>query len=298
MLKNVDKELAKLKLKKLEIRRSVKYMNVYLPSLAEAKTVQENFVHVEGNKIRFLETGHSKSTLVLVHGLGASAERWSKAIPYLEKDYHLIIPDLIGFGYSDKPLVDYTTDFFSDFLGKFLDSTGIDSPNVVGSSLGGQVVAEYASSSTDIEKLILVSPSGVMKQSTPALDAYIMAALYPNETNAKNAFEMMEGSGIDVDETIVEGFVERMKLPNAKMAFMSTILGLKNAEIITKKLKTINAQTLIIWGADDPVIPIRHADGFVSSINDCRFYRMDGCGHTPYVQDPKAFSEIVIDFLN
>jgi pimeloyl-ACP methyl ester carboxylesterase len=266
--------------------------------IIEAKTVQENFIQVDGNKIRYLETGHSKNTLVLVHGLGASAERWNKTIPYLAKDYHLIIPDLIGFGYSDKPLVDYTTDFFSDFLGKFLDLTGIENPPILGSSLGGQVTAEYASTNTNIEKLILVSPSGIMKQSTPALDAYIMAALYPNETNAKNAFEMMEGSGIEIDKTIIEGFVERMKLPNAKMAFMSTILGLKNSEIITNKLKSINVPSLIIWGEKDPVIPIQHADGFVSAIKDCRFYRMDGCGHTPYVQNPEAFAHIVLNFLN
>ena len=260
--------------------------------------VQEKFIQVDGNKIRYLETGHSKSTLVLVHGLGASAERWSNAIPYFAKDYNLIIPDLIGFGYSDKPLVDYTTDFFSEFLEKFFDSLGIDNLNIIGSSLGGQVTAEYTSKNSNIEKLILVSPSGVMKQSTPALDAYIMAALYPNEANAKNAFEMMEGSGIEADSKIVEGFVERMKLPNAKMAFMSTILGLKNAEVITNKLKTINTPTMIIWGANDPVIPIENADQFVSSIKDCRFYRMDGCGHTPYVQKPQEFAAIVLDFLN
>ena len=260
--------------------------------------MQENFIEVEGNKIRYLETGHSKSSLVLVHGLGASAERWSRTIPYFEKDYHLIVPDLIGFGYSDKPVVDYTTDFFSDFLKKFIDSLGIQKPNIIGSSLGGQVTAEYASKNTDIKKLILVSPSGVMKQSTPALDAYIMAALYPNEANAKNAFEMMEGSGSEADPSIVEGFIERMKLPNAKMAFMSTILGLKNSEIITNKLKSINIPTLIIWGSNDPVIPINHADGFVSSIKDCRFYRMDKCGHTPYVQAPKEFAKIVLEFLD
>ncbi len=260
--------------------------------------VQENFVEVEGNKIRYLETGRSKSTLILVHGLGASAERWINAIPYLEKDHHLIVPDLIGFGLSDKPVVDYTTDFFSDFLKKFLDSVGIKNPNIIGSSLGGQVTAEYASKNKNIKKLILVSPSGVMKKSTPALDAYIMAALYPNEANAKNAFEMMEGSGLEVDPSIVESFIERMKLPNAKMAFMSTILGLKNAELITNKLQSINVPTLIVWGSADPVIPINHADGFVSSIKDCRFYRMDNCGHTPYVQDPKGFSKIVLDFLN
>ncbi len=259
--------------------------------------MQENFITVDGNKIRYLETDPSQKTLVLVHGLGASAERWSETIPYLSKDYRLIIPDLIGFGYSDKPLVDYTTDFFADFLGKFLDCVGIKNMSIIGSSLGGQVAANFVSQNNNIDKLILVSPSGIMKTSTPALDAYIMAALYPNEINAKNAFEMMEGSGIENNEQIVTSFIERMKLPNAKMAFMSTILGLKNAEIITNKLKEIKVPTLIIWGSEDPVIPIQHADGFVSAIKDCTFYRMDGCGHTPYVEDPARFSKIVIDFL-
>ncbi|MGI9567193.1 MAG: alpha/beta fold hydrolase, partial [Nitrosopumilus sp.] len=168
----------------------------------------------------------------------------------------------------------------------------------IGSSLGGQISAEYVTSHPeDVEKLILVSPAGVMKQSTPALDAYIMAALYPNEQSAKNAFELMEGSGNDVHEKIVDGFIERMRLPNAKLAFMSTVLGLKNSEIITPKLQTISTPSLIIWGSNDPVIPINYADNFVSAIQDCRFYQMDGCGHTPYVQDPHTFTSVALEFL-
>ena len=261
--------------------------------------VKENFIQVDGNKIRYLESGDSKNILVLVHGLGASAERWNGVIPNFAKHYHVIVPDLIGFGYSDKPIIDYTPDFFSTFLGKFFDVLGIKHPNVIGSSLGGQIAAEYASAHpNNIEKLILVSPSGVMKKSTPALDAYIMAALYPNEQSAKNVFEMMESSGNQVDDMIVRGFVERMQLPNAKLAFMSTVLGLKNSEIITPKLHTIHSPTLIIWGSKDPVIPILHAESFVSSIQDCRFFRMDDCGHTPYVQDPDTFSSIVLEFLS
>lgn len=260
--------------------------------------VQENFIQVDGHKIRYLESGSSKCTLVLIHGLGASADRWNRVIPAFSKDYHVIVPDLIGFGYSDKPLVDYTPEFFSDFLGKFFDVYGIDRSHIIGSSLGGQITIEYAYANPKrLDKLILVSPAGVMKQSTPALDAYIMAALYPNEQSAKNVFEMMEGSGKEVDKKIVDGFVERMQLPNAKLAFMSTILGLKNADVITPKLQSILTPTLIIWGSDDPVIPIQNADAFVSSIKDCRFFRMDGCGHTPYVQDPVTFVSIVQNFL-
>jgi len=271
----------------------------YLVIIIDVKSVEEKFLQIDGNKIRYLESGDSKKILVLIHGLGASAERWDQVIPLFADDYRVIVPDLIGFGYSDKPLVDYTPEFFSEFLKKFLITADIKRPNLIGSSLGGQIVAEYAASNPqEIEKLILVSPSGTMKKSTPALDAYIMAALYPNEISAKNAFELMEGSGHDVHEKIVSGFVERMQLPNAKLAFMSTLLGIKNSELITSKLQTISTPTMIIWGANDPVIPIQNADHFVSTIQDCRFFRMDGCGHTPYVQFPNAFASTVLEFLN
>jgi len=261
--------------------------------------VEEKFLQIDENKIRYLESGNSKKTLVLIHGLGASAERWEKVIPLFAKHFRVIIPDLIGFGYSDKPLTDYTLHFFSSFLEKFFTAANIQHPILIGSSLGGQIAVEYTTDHPqNVEKLILVSPSGVMKKSTPALDAYIMAALYPNEENAKNAFELMESSGKHIDEKIINGFIERMKLPNAKLAFMSTLLGLKNTKVITTKLQSMIIPTLIIWGANDHVIPIQHADEFVASIKDCRFLRMDNCGHTPYVQDPNSFASLVLKFLN
>ena len=85
----------------------------------DAKTLEEKFVDIDGNKIRYLESGSSKKTLVLVHGLGASSERWQYVLPFFESDFHVIVPDLIGFGYSDKPIADYTIDFFSNFFKKF-----------------------------------------------------------------------------------------------------------------------------------------------------------------------------------
>jgi len=261
--------------------------------------LEEKFIEIDGNKIRYFESGSSKKTLVLVHGLGASFERWQYVLPLFATHFHVVAPDLVGFGYSDKPLVDYTTDFFSNFLETFLTSLGIKHASIIGSSLGGQIAAEYTSSHSEfVEKLILISPSGIMKQSTPALDAYIMAALYPNKKSAKNAFEIMDGSGKQIPMDIINGFVTRMKLPNAKFAFMSTLLGLKNSDLITKKLEKISSPTLIIWGSDDPVIPITFADDFVSSIDNCELYQMSKCGHTPYVQEPELFASRVLEFLN
>ncbi len=253
---------------------------------------------IDGNKIRYFEKGVSKDTLLLLHGLGASAERWEDVIPLFAKKFRVIVPDLIGFGYSDKPIVDYTTDYFAEFISKFVDKVGLERLNIIGSSLGGQIAAEsIINQNLDVAKLVLVSPSGIMKHSTPALNTYISAALYPNNESALNAFQTMSDRK-KIDEKIVSGFVERMQLPNAKMAFMSTLLGLSNSQKITEKLQLITIPTLIVWGENDPVIPIEYAQSFISGINDCRFYKMLGCGHTPYAEEPDTFFQIVSDFLN
>ena len=253
---------------------------------------------IDGNKIRYLEEGASKNTLILLHGLGASAERWEDVIPLFAKKFRVIVPDLIGFGYSDKPTIAYTTDYFAEFMTKFVEKIGIKEMSIIGSSLGGQIAAEFIiNQNMNVKKLILVSPSGAMKHSTPALNPYISAALYPNTDSALNAFQVMSGSK-NVNEKIVSGFIERMELPNAKMAFMSTLLGLSNSKAITEKLQLITIPTLIVWGENDPVIPIEYAQSFISGINDCRFYKMLGCGHTPYAEEPDTFFQIVSDFLN
>jgi pimeloyl-ACP methyl ester carboxylesterase len=258
------------------------------------------FVQVGSHKIRYIEAGNnSKRVLVLVHGLGASAERWEYVIPELSKKYRVIAPDLLGFGYSDKPILDYTPEFFAKFLFDFLETIGIHHSSIIGSSLGGQIVVEYAIRyPKKLEKVVLVSPAGVMKHTTPALEAYVAAALYPNQDSAHSAFQMMSGVNNKITSHIIDDFIERMTLPNAKMTFMSTLLGLKNASMINRRLDSISVPTLVIWGKNDPVIPIKYANDFVISIKGCQYIEMQNCGHTPFVDDPKGFADSILGFLD
>ena len=260
--------------------------------------ISEEYAKVGENKIRYLDGGGSKGNIVLIHGLGGFAERWSTVIPILSKKYRVIAPDLPGYGYSDKPSVDYTPEFFVKFIFDFLDKLGIRETNLIGTSLGGQIVAECAiTQSKLIEKIALVSPAGIMKNSTPTLDAYSMAALYPSHDTVKTAYEMMTGSK-NVTAESIEGFIKRMTQPNAKMAFMSTLLALKNSPAITDRLSNITSPTLVIWGKKDTMIPVKYANDFVASIKNCQLEIMDNCGHTPHIEDPTKFSQIVLNFLN
>src|SRR5690348_11621695 len=101
--------------------------------------MDEKFVTVNKNKIRYLEEGDSDQNLILMHGLGGYAERWTNVIPLLSKKFHIFAPDLIGYGQSDKPSVDYTPELFVKFVFDFIETLGIKKTYMVGTSLGGQI---------------------------------------------------------------------------------------------------------------------------------------------------------------
>ena len=261
--------------------------------------MDEKFVTINRNKIRYLEDGKSNHNLILLHGLGGYAERWSQSLSFLAKKFHIFVPDMIGYGQSDKPTADYTPEYFAKFVFDFIDATGIKDTFLAGTSLGGQVVIECAATQNPlIKKIVLISPAGIMRKSTPVLDAYTMAALYPTRDAIKNAYQMMVGQGKQVSEISIERFLSNMSKPNAKMVFLSTLLGLKNAPDIFEKLSKITIPTLLIWGKEDKLIPFEYAQQFVSAMNNCKLIPMEGCGHSPYIEEPKKLSELVIEFLS
>lgn len=258
-------------------------------------------IQVHGNKIRYLDFDNLSSkkneNLVLLHGIGASAERWSNVIPFFYKHFRLIVPDIIGFGYSDKPTVEYNMPFFVKFLENFLNSLGIKKASIVGSSFGGLVAAEFAIKNTNmVNKLILVSPAGTMKSSTKTLEEYILAALYPTHDNAWRAFINMAFDPRTVKEQTIEDFIDRMKLPNAKYAFMSTMIGIRNTTNLSSRLNKILSPTIIVWGEQDEMIPVKNAEEY-RNIPNSNLQVIPKCGHTPFTEKPEVFSKIAIDFL-
>lgn len=258
-------------------------------------------IQVHGNKIRYLDYDNFSSkkseNLVLLHGIGASAGRWSNVIPLLYKHFRVIVPDIIGFGYSDKPTVEYNMPFFVKFFGDFLNSLGVKKASIGGSSFGGLVAAEFAIKNTNmVNKLILVSPAGTMKSSTKTLEEYILAALYPTHDNAWRAFINMAFDPRTVTEQTIEEFIDRMKLPNAKYAFMSTMMGIRNTTNLSSRLNKILSPTIIVWGEQDEMIPVKYAEDY-RNIPNSNLQVIPKCGHTPFTEKPEVFSKIAIDFL-
>ena len=162
---------------------------------------------------------------------------------------------------------------------------------------GGHIAAEYAiRNARSLEKLVLVSSAGMMRTSTPVLDGYIMAALYPTYENASNAFRAMSHDSAAVTEETVADFVNRMRLSNAKYAFMSTLLGIRYAPALRGRLSDIVVSTLVMWGDNDKMIPVQYAKEF-REIPGSELVVIKDCGHTPYVEKPMTFNRLVLKFL-
>src|SRR2546430_12334780 len=139
------------------------------PSLGQgtAAAPEEKTIAVFGQTIHYWDVGWGPG-LVLVHGLGSRKEGdWLPVIAPLSKKYRLLVPDQIGFGKSDKPLLDYKIQTYVDFLNEFLRELKVEKASLMGESLGGWISALYVvESSSDkhlvpVEKLVLVDAAGL-----------------------------------------------------------------------------------------------------------------------------------------
>jgi pimeloyl-ACP methyl ester carboxylesterase len=115
-------------------------------SIARAQTSKE--VVVFGQKINYVEAG-SGPTVILLHGLGGSTQVWGFNTAALAEKYHVVVPDQIGFGKSDKPFVNYRIRTYVDFLDQFCKQLKIDRATLVGNSMGGWIAAMFTAAFPD-----------------------------------------------------------------------------------------------------------------------------------------------------
>src|SRR5919198_624390 len=205
------------------------------------------YLNVDNICVRYIDTGSNGNPVLLIHGLGGSIESWINNIHTISRtQLRVIALDLPGFGFSDKPKINYTPNFYSVFIAKFLSKletcTNI---SIIGCSLGGHIAAEVALNHPNfISKLILISPAGVPPFSfkgTPALHKYISVLKCKSIQEVKET--LLSTGDAPVDDTFVQIFYDKLSMPGAKEAFKSALRGSTYAPRLSRRLRTINAHT-------------------------------------------------------
>jgi 2-hydroxy-6-oxonona-2,4-dienedioate hydrolase len=260
-----------------------------------------HYLNVDDLLIRYIDTQSKGKSVLLIHGLGGSIESWINNIDTLStKQLRVIAIDLPGFGSSDKPQINYTINFYTKFVAKFINYLKILSPiSIVGSSLGGHIAAEVAIHYYKIVyKLVLVSPAGVLPISfggTPALLKYTNILKARTIQEVKRALAYVDDNSID--ETYARKVYHKLSMPGAKEAFLSALSGSARSARLNRRLHKIKAHTLLIWGKEDRIIPVKFIEPFIKMKN-CRLILLENCGHRPYVDKAEFFNNIVADFIN
>ncbi|MBE18397.1 MAG: alpha/beta hydrolase [Thaumarchaeota archaeon] len=263
--------------------------------------MQFKFTNVMNNKIRYAESGSDNKCLLLIHGLGGSAESWIHNVDILAKNFHVFAPDLIGFGKSDKPKIKYDMKMFTNFINKFMDSVGIKKTNVIGSSMGGQIAAEFAiSHPKQVEQLVLISPAGIPPREfkgTTKLKKYIKVLDAKNLDDIRRALTPVDDNDSSITDDYVKSVYEYVNMPGTRYAFLSSLQESTRMSRLAGRLKLIRARTFVIWGNDDDLIPVKYCEPFISKMKNCRLLIIEKCGHRPHAEKSYVFNKVVIDFL-
>lgn len=274
--------------------------------------MEDRYVTVQGYRTRYWDEGAGEP-LLLVHGLGSSAESWLFNVEGLARRYRVLVPDLIGFGKSDK-----TTDAnelnlarSSRFLAGFLETQGVQKTHVVGNSMGGIVSLQFAVDHPEmVDKLVLVDPAGFGRdvhmsfrlQALPVLGEILAE---PRRRSTRMSLEVASHKRDFISDELVERFYELGRQPGMKAPFLAavrqgiSVTGVRNEVLrpLQARIPSITAPTLIMWGRHDQILPISHLETGKRLIPHATVHIFEDCGHIPQMEKPEEFNRLLHEFI-
>ena len=287
------------------MRRELKYGFVLLlaifvspvAGLAQGQPADKT-ISVFGQTIHYFDLG-SGPVVVLLHGLGSKKDDWLPVLEPLAQKYRLLVPDQIGFGKSDKPLMDYSIQTYVDFLNEFLRQLKVEKASLVGESLGGWISALYAMEFSGgahlvpIEKLVLVDAAG-LKRDSPA-----PSNLNPGSLAAMRG--LMEEVFYDTswlnDDALRKIFTDKLSVHDGYTVRSILANPALDSERLDDRLGSIKTPTLVTWGKQDKLVPISSGERYAAGIAGAKLVSFDKCGHVPPIEKTEEFVAAVTAFL-
>lgn len=261
---------------------------------------------VDGVRLRLRDTGpRDAPAVILLHGFGASLDTWEPWSQALSARFRVIRFDLPGFGLTGPdPTGDYTDARAVRILIDLMDQLGIDRASLVGNSLGGRIVWNFAALHPDrVARLVLVSPDGFASpgfEYDRAPDTPLMMQALPYvaprsmlKANLAAAYARPE----TLSETALTRYRDMMLAPGVRAAILAR-MGQTILRDPAPTLARIEAPTLLVWGEEDGMIPISNSADYLRHLPNATLLRLPNLGHLPFEEDPAASLPAVQRFLS
>jgi len=253
----------------------------------------------DGMHWAYLEGGEGPP-LLLLHGFGANKDNFTRTSKWLTSRYHVIIPDLIGFGQSGHPVnADYSPDAQAERLNSFIRALNLSSINLGGNSMGGQVVLAYtALYPKHVESLWLIDPGGLWKAPDSEVKTFILkTGQNPLVVKTVKEFYPMMKWVMHQPPYLPKPLLnviakERVNNYDLEKKIFKAITD----DSIESRIKGLKTPALIVWGTRDRIINVATAGILHDFLPRSKVVLMPGIGHLPMLEAPEKSARQFLEF--
>jgi 4,5:9,10-diseco-3-hydroxy-5,9,17-trioxoandrosta-1(10),2-diene-4-oate hydrolase len=276
------------------------------------KAPQDRYIKVGKINTRYWAEGSQGSPLIFIHGIGEYIENWLPSFGVLGEKYRVYAVDLLGHGRTDKPLnVSYKIADLTQFVKDFMATLGIEHAHVVGHSLGGAIGTRLALvQPAVVNKLVLVGSAGLGKEAAMVLRIMNLPILgemlsRPSHSGSANLAKLLVHDPAVMTDELIELSYQMSLLPGMQKSFLRVLRANGNLFGQSKSvygpnvqgLPSITKPVLVVWGRQDQIIPVAHAEVATKNLPNVRVQIFDSCGHFPMLEHTQSFNELLLEFL-
>jgi len=275
--------------------------------------MEQKEIRVHGKRLKY-RLGGQGPLILLIHGMAGSATTWKQVMPALSEHFTVLAPDLLGHGESDKTKGDYSLGAMASTLRDLIVGLGYKRATVVGQSYGGGIAMQFAYQYPErCERLVLVDAGGLGKEvnrllrmlTLPGSEAVLLLACAPPVRRVVEAIGRVAfRKKLRNDTVIPELWRSYSSLGDVegRRAFLRTLRAVidprgQSVSANDKLYLAAGIPTLIIWGDNDRIIPVRHAYAAHAAIPGSWLEIIEGVGHYSHVEAPERFVTALTEFI-
>jgi pimeloyl-ACP methyl ester carboxylesterase len=256
-------------------------------------------------RLRVIDRG-AGPPILLLHGFLMSHLAWDDVADRFAKKHRVVVPDLPGFGDSEKPTpqrFDYGVEAFAECVADLIAALDLGRTQVVGHGMSGAIAIALAATHPEfVDRLVLVDPlvyplarkSGLFEM--PVLGAFFFKQLYGRSLFRSYFRDNVFSPGFPLPTARIDAFYELFNSPSARESAFATMHALLDTRSTVARLGRIKARTFVVWGRHDTLYPSQLGQRLAREISAERLEVME-TGHAPYMERPDTFVASLDEFF-
>ena len=247
----------------------------------------------------YLEAGNKdKPTMLLIHGFGVDKYNWLPYVPQLANDFHIIVPDLPGFGETalGASVTDFTIDEQLERLERFVEALGIKSFHIAGNSMGGLISGLYSAAHPEaVKSLVLMDSVGLDCEQDKtsflftAFDQGEFKLVPKNVEEAQNLLNNVGAKPMKVPTFILSYILRKQEQHRQQLeAIFTLVIDYQRNTLLAKSLAQLTMPVLVMWGKEDKLLNVAGGENAMKYLVNGTLALLDDVGHAPMAESPKV----------